>query len=247
MSCRCFRRSPCWPPPRLPSASGSTPRPGRGARPAGERDVGAVSLGLAVLLIGLPLRFGDRIVMAGVVGAVLLLALTGGVAVRIVAGAPATTALFAGAVARFCGAGGTRVAARARSAVAQPRGGRPGGAHIRPPRARRSWRSATASRALSSCWARTECAADDAAQRAAEALAAAVKRWSAAARIRRFAGAWRARSGCAARSAASRARLFERPADGADALRCAPSWMTELTWGPAASLGWASGLAIPSW
>ncbi len=35
----------------------------------------AVSLGLAVLLIGLPLRFGDQIAMEGVLGAVLLLAL----------------------------------------------------------------------------------------------------------------------------------------------------------------------------
>jgi 4-amino-4-deoxy-L-arabinose transferase-like glycosyltransferase len=38
---------------------------------------GAVSLGLAALLIGLPLRFGDSIAMAGMLGAVLLLALTG--------------------------------------------------------------------------------------------------------------------------------------------------------------------------
>jgi 4-amino-4-deoxy-L-arabinose transferase-like glycosyltransferase len=37
----------------------------------------AVSLGLAVLLIGLPLRFDDQIATAGVLGAVLLLALTG--------------------------------------------------------------------------------------------------------------------------------------------------------------------------
>jgi 4-amino-4-deoxy-L-arabinose transferase-like glycosyltransferase len=37
----------------------------------------AVSLGLAVLLIELPRRFGDQIAPAGVVGAVLLLALTG--------------------------------------------------------------------------------------------------------------------------------------------------------------------------
>ncbi len=36
-----------------------------------------VSLGLATLLIGLPLRFGDQIAIAGVFGAVLLLALTG--------------------------------------------------------------------------------------------------------------------------------------------------------------------------
>jgi 4-amino-4-deoxy-L-arabinose transferase-like glycosyltransferase len=35
----------------------------------------AVSLGLAVLLIGLPLRFGDHLAVAGVFGAVLLLAL----------------------------------------------------------------------------------------------------------------------------------------------------------------------------
>jgi 4-amino-4-deoxy-L-arabinose transferase-like glycosyltransferase len=35
----------------------------------------AVSLGLAVLLIGLPLRFGDSLAVAGVLGAVLLIAL----------------------------------------------------------------------------------------------------------------------------------------------------------------------------
>ncbi len=39
----------------------------------------AVSLGLAVLLIGLPLRFGGRIAIAGILGAVLLLVLTGAV------------------------------------------------------------------------------------------------------------------------------------------------------------------------
>jgi 4-amino-4-deoxy-L-arabinose transferase-like glycosyltransferase len=37
----------------------------------------AVSLGLAVLLIGTPLRFGGRTVIAGIIGAVLLLALAG--------------------------------------------------------------------------------------------------------------------------------------------------------------------------
>jgi hypothetical protein len=39
----------------------------------------AVSLALAVLLIGLPLRFGGRIATAGILGAVLLVALTGAV------------------------------------------------------------------------------------------------------------------------------------------------------------------------
>ncbi len=39
----------------------------------------AVSLGLAVLLVGLPLRFGGRIATPGILGAVLLLALTGAV------------------------------------------------------------------------------------------------------------------------------------------------------------------------
>jgi 4-amino-4-deoxy-L-arabinose transferase-like glycosyltransferase len=39
----------------------------------------AVSVGLAVLLIGLPLRFGGRIAIAGILGAVLLLVLTGAV------------------------------------------------------------------------------------------------------------------------------------------------------------------------
>jgi hypothetical protein len=40
---------------------------------------GAVGVGLAVLLIGLPLRFGGRIATTGILGAVLLLALTGAV------------------------------------------------------------------------------------------------------------------------------------------------------------------------
>ena len=39
----------------------------------------AVGLGLAVLLIGLPLRFGGRIATAGILGAVLLVVLTGAV------------------------------------------------------------------------------------------------------------------------------------------------------------------------
>lgn len=54
----------------------------------------AVSLMLAVLLIGLPLRFGDQIVMAGVFGAVLLLALTGAL-LWYRPGPGTTTALFA--------------------------------------------------------------------------------------------------------------------------------------------------------
>jgi 4-amino-4-deoxy-L-arabinose transferase-like glycosyltransferase len=37
----------------------------------------AVSLGLAVLLVGAPLRFGDRVAIPGILGAVLLLALAG--------------------------------------------------------------------------------------------------------------------------------------------------------------------------
>ncbi len=54
----------------------------------------AVSLGLAVLLIGLPLRFGDQISWAGIIGAVVLLALTGAL-LWYRPGPGVTTALFA--------------------------------------------------------------------------------------------------------------------------------------------------------
>ncbi len=54
----------------------------------------AVALGLAVLLIGLPLRFGDHLATAGVFGAVLLLALTGAL-LWYRPGPGATTALIA--------------------------------------------------------------------------------------------------------------------------------------------------------
>ena len=54
----------------------------------------AVSLGLAVLLIGLPLRFGDQISWAGIIGAVVLLALAGAL-LWYRPGPGVTTALFA--------------------------------------------------------------------------------------------------------------------------------------------------------
>src|SRR5216683_2272002 len=54
----------------------------------------AVSLGLAVLLIGLPLRFGGRIAIAGILGAVVLLLLTGAV-LRYRPGPGITTGLIA--------------------------------------------------------------------------------------------------------------------------------------------------------
>ena len=116
-----------------------------------------------------------------------------------------------GPVARLCDAGGAGRAAPARSAVAQPGSGRPRRARIRRRRGRRSFRSATASRAWFSCSAPI-CGSPRRAARPKPSSGVATP-WSATATTRCFAGRL-ARAVCTRSRSAALPGLIIRTASG---------------------------------